>query len=278
MVVPMLSPNRMGRAPASPSTLWMPSGPACCAARCSTAMVAELLCTTSVIPVPSSSPSSGVCRTCVIQRRKTGCSASGAIAPDKTSMPSNSRPNENTASPSCRVRSRRASSQTSTPTNRMGNTQSASRNATSWAVTVVPTLAPNTTATACGSSISPALTNPMTITVVAELLCNTAVTRSPASAPVSGVRVMRRRNPRIRSPAACCNARLILSIPNKNSASPPASPNAARTPSPMCRPPLGVDNTKILAFRWESEYILQGSRSFVRPDAAHTAPARPWCR
>ena len=38
-------------------------------------------------PVPSSSPSSGVCRTCVIQRRKTGCSASGAIAPDKTSMP-----------------------------------------------------------------------------------------------------------------------------------------------------------------------------------------------
>ena len=171
-------------------------------------------------------------------------------------MPSNSSPKPNTASPSCRVGSRRASDQTSTPTNSRGNTQSSSRKATSCAVMVVPTLAPNTTATACGSPISPALTKPMTITVVAELLCKMLETASPASAPVSGVRVTRRRKPRSRSPAACCKARLMVVMPYKNSASPPASPNKLRTQSSMCDPLSQSDNTKILAFQRESEYIL----------------------
>ena len=118
---------------------------------------------------------------------------------------------------------------------------------------VVPTLAPNTTATACGSSISPALTNPITITVVAELLCKIAVTTIPASAPVSGFRVTLRRNFFSPSPAACWSARLILSIPNRKSASPPARPNSVRIPSFMFYPLSGADKTKLLALPWESE-------------------------
>ena len=90
-------------------------------------------------------------------------------------------------------------------------------------MTVVPMLAPKMTATAWGSSSSPALTNPMTMTVVAELLCTTAVTTIPASAPVSGVQVRAANARRSRSPAACCSASLIRSIPNRNSASPPNS-------------------------------------------------------
>ena len=47
--------------------------------------------------------------------------------------------------------------------------------------------------------------------------------RIPASAPVSGVRVRAANACRSRSPAACCSASLIRSIPNRNSASPPNS-------------------------------------------------------
>ena len=60
MVVPMLSPSRMGMEPARPSTLVTPSGPACEAKLCSTAMVALELCTTSVITVPTTTPSAGM--------------------------------------------------------------------------------------------------------------------------------------------------------------------------------------------------------------------------
>ena len=63
-------------------------------------------------------------------------------------------------------------------------------------------LAPKITEIAWGMLISPALTNPIIITVVAELLWSTAVTSAPAKTPITGFLV---RNPRIRfilSPAA----------------------------------------------------------------------------
>lgn len=82
-------------------------------------MVVELLCTTSVIPVPSARPSSGARRTSAIHRRNTGLTASGAMAPDMTLRCCRTAArSRTTASPSCRVGSRRASDQTSTPTNR----------------------------------------------------------------------------------------------------------------------------------------------------------------
>ena len=64
MVVPILSPNRIGIAPSKPRILLTPSGPAVEAKFCSTAMVAELLCTTTVIKVPTSTPKTGIPDTC----------------------------------------------------------------------------------------------------------------------------------------------------------------------------------------------------------------------
>ena len=54
----------------------------------------------------------------------------------------------------------------------------------SHAVTVVPTLAPMMTLMACRSVISPELTKPTTITVVADELWITAVTPRPVRKPV----------------------------------------------------------------------------------------------
>ena len=52
-------------------------------------------------------------------------------------------------------------------------------NATSWAVMVVPMLAPKMIPIDCTSVSSPALTNPITITVAALDDCTTAVTAAP---------------------------------------------------------------------------------------------------
>ena len=94
---------------------------------------------------------------------------------------------------------------------------------------VVPIFAPNITDIACGRLMSPALTNPMTMTVVAELLWRTAVTSAPAKAPIKGFLV---RNPNILfifSPAAFWSASLMLFIPYRNIASPPSNPNTNLT-------------------------------------------------
>ena len=64
---------------------------------------------------------------------------------------------------------------------------SPSRKARSWAVTVVPTLAPKMTAMADGRSMRSALTNPTAITVTAEELCKSPVAAAPARAPVRGL-------------------------------------------------------------------------------------------
>ena len=70
------------------------------------------------------------------------------------------------------------------------------------AVIVVPIFAPKIIEIACGRLISPALTNPIAITVVALLLCSTAVVTAPASAPITGFLVKSDRIFFIFSPAA----------------------------------------------------------------------------
>jgi hypothetical protein len=55
-----------------------------------------------------------------------------------------------------------------TPVAMAGKASFVSLKAMSWAVTVVPTLAPKIMPTACCSVIRPAVTNPMSITVVAD--------------------------------------------------------------------------------------------------------------
>ena len=97
------------------------------------------------------------------------------------------------------------------------------------AVMVVPMLAPKIMEIACGSVISPALTNPIAITVVALLLCKTAVTSAPASTPMTGFFVSIPRIAFIFSPAAFCRHSLIIFIPKMKMASPPNNPNKIST-------------------------------------------------
>ena len=99
MVVPILSPSRIGIAPVRPMTLLTPSGPAWDAKFCSTAMVAELLCTTRVIVIPSSTPNTGTCVTLPIRSRKNGLEASGFMTFPIISIPSNNKPKEKTTIP-----------------------------------------------------------------------------------------------------------------------------------------------------------------------------------
>ena len=108
---------------------------------------------------------------------------------------------------------------------------------------VVPMLAPKMTEMAWGRLIRPALTKPMTITVVAELLWSTAVTRAPATAPSSGFRV---RNPStffMRSPATFCRLLLMLFMPNRKSARPPMRPKIIVTVSFIVDSSLNDPNT-----------------------------------
>ena len=81
------------------------------------------------------------------------------------------------------------------------------------AVIVVPIFAPKIIEIACGRLISPALTNPIAITVVALLLCSTAVVTAPASTPSNGFFVRSARMLFIFSPAAFCRHSLIIFIP-----------------------------------------------------------------
>ena len=78
---------------------------------------------------------------------------------------------------------------------------------------VVPILAPKMMEIACGRFISPALTKPIAITVVALLLWSPAVVSAPASTPRSGFFVRSARMLFILSPAAFYRHSLIIFIP-----------------------------------------------------------------
>ena len=92
-------------------------------------------------------------------------------------------------------------------------------------VIVVPMFAPSIIDMDCGRLISPALTNPIAITVVALLLCSTAVVKAPARTPITGFLVSSSRMLFIFSPAAFCRHSLIMFMPKINTARPPSKPN-----------------------------------------------------
>ena len=234
MVVPMLSPSKMGMAAVSPSRLCTPSAPGCAAMLCSSATVAELLCTVKVMQTPASSPCMGLCCTRASSSRSRGLCSSGSMALRITVTPSNSSPKPNTASPTQRPRQPLQARQSSTPPNSSRYRQLSTRNASSCAVTVVPIFAPNTTGTACRSCNSPAARKAITMTVTAELLCSTAVTAAPVSSPAAGFAVHRASRLRRRLPAPCCTARHRLSVPYKNSANPPNTCNNTWNPCSIC--------------------------------------------
>ena len=93
IVVPMLSPSRIGIAPARPRILVIPSAPGCAAKFWRTAMVALLLCTTRVISVPTPTPKTGICATFPIRSVKTWLEASGFITSPMVSIPRKRSPN-----------------------------------------------------------------------------------------------------------------------------------------------------------------------------------------
>ena len=92
----------------------------------------------------------------------------------------------------------------------------------SHAVTVVPTFAPMMTLMACRSVISPELTKPTTMTVVADELWMMAVTPRPVRKPTSGLPVIWSSSERSLLPARRSSAEPIRLMPNRNSDKPPS--------------------------------------------------------
>ena len=92
----------------------------------------------------------------------------------------------------------------------------------SHAVTVVPTFAHMMTLMACRSVISPELTKPTTMTVVADELWMMAVTPRPVRKPTSGLPVIWSSSERSLLPARRSSAEPIRLMPNKNSDKPPS--------------------------------------------------------
>ena len=106
---------------------------------------------------------------------------------------------------------------------------------------------------ACGSVISPALTKPIAMTVVAELLCRTAVTSAPASAPIIGFFVKKLRIFFMRSPAVFCRASLIVFMPYRKSAKPPIRPKQIFTVSFI--PCSSQGNTDSIVLRCNQHFL-----------------------
>ena len=98
---------------------------------------------------------------------------------------------------------------------------------TSQPVMVVPTLAPNTTASAWRSDRIPALTKPMVATVTALDDCTSAVIDRPVSAPRMGLAVHRESSARRCAPPAIFSPSVIIVIASRNKARPPATVNSA---------------------------------------------------
>ena len=89
------------------------------------------------------------------------------------------------------------------------------------AVTVVPTFAPMMTLIACFRVMSPELTKPTTMTVVADELCMIAVMPSPVKKPVIFVLVIFDSRLLSFPPALFSRACPITLMPNRNRQSPP---------------------------------------------------------
>ena len=89
------------------------------------------------------------------------------------------------------------------------------------AVTVVPIFAPIITLMDCFRVISPELTNPTTMTVVADELWMIAVTPSPVKSPANRLVVIRPRSAFNLLPALRSSACPISVMPNRNRLKPP---------------------------------------------------------
>ena len=99
-----------------------PSTPGVAAKFCSTAMVALELCTTSVMRVPTRTPSTGTPVTWAIMSVNTGFSAKGFMTAPMVSMPRNKSPKPKTAVPTYFICPCLASCMTRKPTSTIPST------------------------------------------------------------------------------------------------------------------------------------------------------------
>ena len=126
------------------------------------------------------------------------------------------------------------------PTSTNAGAMSVSLKAISWAVMVEPMLEPKMTPAAWYRSMSPALTKPTTITVVADEDCTSMVKSMPISSPMMRLRVSTSSRWRRLLPAARSSSSPISFMPNRNRPRPPPS-------------------------RTKSCHVIADSLSFVKP-------------
>ena len=105
----------------------------------------------------------------------------------------------------------------------------------SWAVTVVPMLAPMMMPTVCSSFMMPALTKPTHITVVAAELWMSPVTRAPSSTPLTTLLVRRSRMLSKRPLESFSRPSVMVDMPNRKVAMAPT--RVIRSVIFTCMPP-----------------------------------------
>jgi len=221
IVVPILLPRRIGIA-------WLieirgvPTASVEVAAKvCKTPMAADELCTTMVVMAPTIRPSTGMSLIWRSRLAKASLFASGFMAALMPFRPTNKTPKAKMIWPRERTFWFLKANIMMKPAATKNQAYSSILAATIQAVMVVPILAPMMTPIAWLSVIRPALTNPTTMTVVADELWMIMVTRAPTMTPRKGVPVSMARIERIFSPAVFCRPSPICCIPNINRASPP---------------------------------------------------------
>ena len=99
----------------------------------------------------------------------------------------------------------------------------ATSSVSSHSESVVPTCAPATTAIPCISVINPELTNPTTITVVADDDCSRHVTPIPTNTAANRLSVTAEIHRCSLSPASACNPSDIILIPRRKIPTPPSA-------------------------------------------------------
>src|SRR5215831_792000 len=152
----------------------------------------------------SASPPIPCCR--VVSPKSTSANpASDAPAADRRP-----RPSRLVKAPTKIIGSAAAVSETRTP-----------MSATSQAVPVVPTFAPNTSPRPWGKVSNPALTRPIVVIVVALDDCTMSVTKAPQNAPDSGVAATLLNVVRSPDPANALRPSVMTLMPSRNRPTPP---------------------------------------------------------
>ena len=166
----------------------------------------------AVNPAPTRIPSRGLLNL-VISSTNCGSSLNGDMAELIMSIPMNRTPMPATIPAICWSFLFFTKTRIATPIKAISGARAPISSAISWPVMVVPILAPIITQTAWFKVMSPELTKPTTITVVAEEDWISAVITAPTRTPKKRLEVRRSKICFILLPAAASRLVLIICIP-----------------------------------------------------------------